>query len=780
MADATLLGEFVLDSLELLDDAEPKLIELQASSQVPDQVNTESINSIFRLFHSMKGSAGMLELHNITSLTHEAETLLDMFRSGKTQMTRAHMDTLFKAMDLIREILASVDANLTDKGFEDSVSGLVEELGIAISQGGGDASPAPKAKKPEPVKPPEPPPPPPEPVAKPEPEPAAAADFSFDEFEIPITQEMLDRFVTEADELLEQCEAMLLTMEDDTTGEPVHEAFRAMHSFKGNCGFMGLSDPERMSHRMENVLSGVKEGIIAPTSDNTGILLKLVDILRDAVADVSSGGKGHIDNLELYVQLLDEILPEASEPDAEPEPAAEPQAMAAGPAEPASAPGPEEESPLPSMEIKLEEEKAPEAPQDAAGPKAVPAKPKEIPATKAAPRTIVRQDIRVDLAKLDHLINLVGELVIAETMVTRNPDLVGHDFENFEKSAMHLSKIVRDLQDISLSVRMIPIAGVFRKMIRLVHDLSAKAGKKINLTLVGEDTEIDKTVAEIIADPLVHLVRNSIDHGLEPPDERKTAGKEETGEILLQAGHEGGEVWILIRDDGRGLSRENILAKAIERGLVNGDGSDLSDSDVYNMIFHPGFSTAKQVTDISGRGVGMDVVKKNIERIKGHIDVRNNPGHGCTIVLRLPLTMAIIEGLLVRVGKAKYTIPLLAVRENIQVTKEMITKTMDGQELVMVRGQLLPIYRVHELHNTRPDNYKLEEGLLVIVENRGEMACLFVDEILGDQQAVIKGLSNYIGSVRGVSGCTILGDGEVSLILDVAGLIRKAQGLEAA
>ncbi|MBI9076647.1 MAG: Hpt domain-containing protein, partial [Desulfatibacillum sp.] len=465
MADATLLGEFVIDSLELLDDAEPKLIELQASSQVSDHVNTESINSIFRLFHSMKGSAGMLELHNITSLTHEAETLLDLFRSGKIQMTRDHMDTLFKAMDLIRDILASVDSNLSDKGFEEEVKGLVVELGVAINPGakgdsGKKAAPPPKAKTPEPVKAPEPlPPPPPEPQQ------------SFADFEIPITKDMLDRFVNEADELLEQCEQMLLTMEEDTTGEPVHEAFRSMHSFKGNCGFMGLADPERMSHKMESVLNGIKEGVLAPTSDNTGILLKLVDILREAVADVSGGGKGEIDNLDLYIQLLDEVLPEAVEPETEiePEPEPEPDFQEAEAIETIK------EVSQPVQEISLEE--PPKAPKAVGEPeKTKPAKAKDIPQAKSAPRTIIRQDIRVDLAKLDSLINLVGELVIAETMVTSNPDLAGHDFENFERSAMHLSKIVRDLQDISLSVRMIPIAGVFRKMIRLVHDLSAKAG----------------------------------------------------------------------------------------------------------------------------------------------------------------------------------------------------------------------------------------------------------------------------------------------------------------
>ena len=253
-------------------------------------------------------------------------------------------------------------------------------------------------------------------------------------------------------------------------------------------------------------------------------------------------------------------------------------------------------------------------------------------------------------------------MVIAESMVTRNPDLEGYEFENFEKAASHLNKIVRDLQDVALSVRMIPIAGIFRKMIRLVHDLSARADKKIDLKLLGEETEIDKTVAEQLADPLVHLVRNAIDHGIEPPAQRLAAGKPETGEIVIEAKHEGGEVWILITDDGKGLNRDKILTKGIERGLVKGDGSELTDNEIYNLIFEPGFSTADKVTDISGRGVGMDVVKKNIEKIKGRADVFSQQGKGARFILRIPLTLAIMEGMLVRVGQARYTIPILSIR----------------------------------------------------------------------------------------------------------------------
>ncbi|MDY6851237.1 MAG: chemotaxis protein CheA, partial [Thermodesulfobacteriota bacterium] len=301
------------------------------------------------------------------------------------------------------------------------------------------------------------------------------------------------------------------------------------------------------------------------------------------------------------------------------------------------------------------------------------------------------------------------------------------------------------------------------------------ARKKVNLTLLGEETELDKTVTELIADPLVHIVRNAIDHGLESPEDRKSAGKDETGELTIEAKHEGGEVWIVISEDGRGLDREKLLAKGIEKGLVQGDGGEMSDQEVYELIFQPGFSTAREVTDISGRGVGMDVVKKNIEKIKGRVDIRSEPGRGTVFTLRIPLTLAIMEGMLVGVGRSRYTIPLLAIRESIQVEPGQITTTMDGEELVKVREEIIPVVSLHELQGVQPEHKKLDAGLLVIVEHQGESVGLFVDEILGEHQAVIKGLSNYVGNVNGVSGCTILGDGEVSLILDVGGLIERAQ-----
>jgi two-component system chemotaxis sensor kinase CheA len=300
------------------------------------------------------------------------------------------------------------------------------------------------------------------------------------------------------------------------------------------------------------------------------------------------------------------------------------------------------------------------------------------------------------------------------------------------------------------------------------------------LKLVGEDTEVDKTVIEHIGDPLVHIVRNAIDHGLESPEARREAGKPETGTVTIEARHEGGEVWIIISDDGRGLSREKILDKARSRGLVHGNGNDLRDEEVFKLVFEPGFSTAEKVTDISGRGVGMDVVKKNIEKLNGRVGVRSRPGQGSDFTLHIPLTLAIIDGMLVRVGDTQYAIPLLSIRESFRPTLRQITRRPDGQETVRVREEILPVLRLHEIFGKQPDTEDLCEGILVIVEADGEPVCLFVDELTGQQQTVIKGLSSYMGRVNGISGCTISGAGDVSLILDVGSLIRKAKETAAA
>ncbi|MDD3119605.1 MAG: chemotaxis protein CheA, partial [Victivallales bacterium] len=387
----------------------------------------------------------------------------------------------------------------------------------------------------------------------------------------------------------------------------------------------------------------------------------------------------------------------------------------------------------------------------------------------------IAQTIRVDLKRLDKLINLVGELVIAESMVFRELNVVLDNDNDLEHKIHHLQRVSSELQDVAMSVRMVSLDATFKKMIRLIHDLSRKSGKAVNMKIVGEETEVDKNVIEQINDPIVHIIRNSVDHGIEAAAERLAAGKPEAGLVTLEAWHDGGEVWISISDDGRGLDREKIIAKGIATGMIAGDGTDLTDDEVFQLIFEPGFSTAEKVTDISGRGVGMDVVKKNIEKLNGRIRIRSNPGQGTTISLRIPLTLAIIDGMLVKIGTGLFTIPLLSIKESLRCGRDMVTTLPDGNECVAVREEQIPVMRLYKCFNRTTDIKEIDQGVLVIVEADGEKAALLVDEIVGQQEIVIKGLSGYLGTPNGISGCTVLGNGEVSLIIDTSSLLSRGK-----
>ena len=383
--------------------------------------------------------------------------------------------------------------------------------------------------------------------------------------------------------------------------------------------------------------------------------------------------------------------------------------------------------------------------------------------------------IRVDTGKIDKLINLVGELVITQSMLS---DL-GSRFEMGQIAVLleriaQLERNTREIQERVMGIRMLPIGSTFSRFPRLVRDLSGKAGKKIQLILSGEETELDKTVIESIGDPLTHLVRNSADHGLEPPDERLAAGKSELGTIRLNAFHEGGSICITVEDDGRGLNRDKILAKAIKQGLV-ADGEKLSDDQINGLIFRPGFSTADTVTDVSGRGVGMDVVKRNIEALGGTVSIKTAPGAGTTFSLKLPLTLAIIEGMTVRVGSDTYIVPLLSILQSIQPKADCLKTVVGKGELVHVHGAYLPIMRLYEVFTLKPEITDPTRAILLILETEGERVAVMVDEILGQQQVVIKSMEQNFRKVEGVAGATILGDGTVGFILDVRGLLDIAR-----
>ena len=383
--------------------------------------------------------------------------------------------------------------------------------------------------------------------------------------------------------------------------------------------------------------------------------------------------------------------------------------------------------------------------------------------------------VRVDTGKIDSLINMVGELVITQSML----GMLGDDFSidklpRLREGLAQLERHTRELQESVMQIRMLPISFTFSRFPRLVHDLSQKLGKKIELKLSGENTELDKTVIEKIGDPLVHLVRNSVDHGIELPEERAAAGKSETGTVLLSAEHRGGNIVIEISDDGKGLARDKILEKAIDRGLVR-EEEHLTDRQIYELIFHPGFSTAEQVSDVSGRGVGMDVVRRNINELGGSIEIDSEIGKGSTITIRLPLTLAILDGQTVSIGEETYIVPLVSIIESIQVKQNMLNLVAGKGETFKLRDEYLPIVRLQEIFGIAdPVAKDIHEGIIVVVE-AGERKCgLFVDDLLGQQQVVIKSLEANYGKVQGVSGATILGDGSVALILDIPGLMRLA------
>lgn len=392
---------------------------------------------------------------------------------------------------------------------------------------------------------------------------------------------------------------------------------------------------------------------------------------------------------------------------------------------------------------------------------------------EAAKAMAKASSIRVDTDKIDTLINMVGEVVITQSML----GLVGENFSmdkvgQLKRGLAQLERHTRDLQQSVMNIRMLPISFVFSRFPRLVHDISSKLDKKIVLKLVGENTEVDKAVVELINDPLVHLIRNSLDHGIEMPADRVAAGKSETGTIELKAYHRGGHIVIEIIDDGRGLDKDKLLSKAIEKGLVE-ENSILTEKQIFELIFMPGFSTAEQLTDISGRGVGMDVVRRNILSLGGNIEIISELGKGTTIAIHLPLTLAILDGQSVAVGDETYIVPLVSIIESINITERMLNKVAGKGETFRLRNEYLPVIRMRRIFNVHSGNpTKSKEGVLVVVEGQGELCCLLVDELLGQQQVVIKSLEANYRRVEGVSGATILGDGSVALILDVPGLVR--------
>ncbi|MDH3393914.1 MAG: chemotaxis protein CheA, partial [Desulfobulbaceae bacterium] len=394
-----------------------------------------------------------------------------------------------------------------------------------------------------------------------------------------------------------------------------------------------------------------------------------------------------------------------------------------------------------------------------------------------ARKSRIGDSIKVDVEKLDGLVNAVGELVIMQSLVRQNPLVARLADPKLNRDFSQLGRITTELQRTAMAMRMVPIRQTFQKMTRLVRDLSKKTGKTVDLVMVGEETEVDRNMVDSIYDPLVHMIRNSVDHGVQTPAERERLGKSPVGSVYLRAYQKGGNIVIEIEDDGEGLNTTKIREKAVSRGLISA-GDNMTDHEVQNLVFLPGFSTADQITDVSGRGVGMDVVKKAVEKLRGKVDVSSEAGKGSIFTIRLPLTLAIIDGIIVRVGVERYIIPTIAIQESIRPKKEEYKTVYGNGEALVIRDKLVPVVRLYEIFEVEPTYTDPCDALVVVVENEGVQRALMVDELLGKQEVVIKSLGGYLKDTEGVAGGTILGDGRVGLILDLASLLSTGKSAE--
>ncbi len=592
---------------------------------------------------------------------------------------------------------------------------------------------------------------------------------SHEQEKVPLEDaELIKDFIEEAKEHLASIELNIMSLEADPADkEAINAVFRPFHSIKGVAGFLNLHSIHRLSHEVENLLDEARSGAIDVTDAVIDVVLRAVDILKVLLKELEAAlgstqaslSSGLVEGFLQTLKNFDPSQPVVKDRSAPPPKVGE-ILVQKGLLEPEQVQRAAEEAQERGRKIgELLVEEGIVSPQDVAAALRDQRRFKENTAS-----------VRVDTGKLDNLVDMVGELVIAQSMVLQNPEVQSIKDQKFQKDSVQLRRITAELQRISMSLRMVPIKSTFQKLIRLVRDLSKKSGKDVRLEMHGEDTEIDRNMVEEIYEPLVHMIRNAIDHGLETPEERKALGKDPCGTIYLSAEQKGGNILIELRDDGRGLNAAKIRAKAVERGLIGPDDV-LEERALFELIFHPGFSTKDEVTDVSGRGVGMDVVRRSVEEMRGKLEVSSIPGQGTRFELKLPLTMAIIDGMVICVGPERYVVPTVALRESLRPPREAYLTVHGSEEMIKVRNQLMPLIRLHEVLGVEPKFRNPWEALILVVSEDQRSYGLLADEIIGRQEVVIKSLGGGLRHIKGLSGGAILGDGKVALILDVKGIV---------
>lgn len=690
---------FFEESFEGLQTMETCLLEIDC-----ENLDLETINSIFRAAHSIKGSSSTFGFGEVAEFTHVLETLLDQVREGSRQLNQDHVDLLLQSVDCLNSMLTSLQAE--DPIDTQQSTALIEQFN-AILEGK-------------------------EPAASENAEPAAvvAAETASDTPQEPASQQAVAGDVT----------SWQISFVPDvnilrTGNEPIR-MFRELAE-------LGDLTVTARTGKIPDL------GALNPEECHLGWDLFLDT--REEKARIEEVFEWVVDESDLTISMaggLFDVEPVAVEENPLPEISEEVAAVSADTPDK----GANNTTAAPAVTAEKKQEATP---------------PKE---TKSAEST----SIRVSIEKIDSLVNLVGELVITQSMLGQ----LGSEFDlsklsSLQEGLAQLEHNTRELQESVMRIRMLPISFTFTRFPRMVRDLSKQLGKKIELKLSGEQTELDKTVMEKIGDPLVHLVRNALDHGLETPEERVAAGKPETGTITLNAFHQSGNIMIQIIDDGRGLNKQKILNKAIQNGVIS-EKEVLSDEQIQDLIFQPGFSTADQVTDVSGRGVGMDVVRRNIQELNGGIEVRSVEGEGSTFTIRLPLTLAILDGQLIQVGKQTFIVPLVSIVESLQPDMSLINHVAGGCDVFRLRDEYIPIIKLWEVFGAEPSSREMSDSLLVVVEVGSAKVAIVVDDLLGQQQVVIKSMETNYKKVAGISGATILGDGTVSLILDITDLVQMA------
>ena len=790
MADA-----YVFETTSLLEQLDQILMKTENESNFGE----EEINEIFRTMHTIKGSSAMMGLENMSKLAHAIEDMFYIIREDNPVISSMNelYDLVFNASDLLKaEIELIQEDEYTPTDFTDQMNKI--EAFAAVLKGGEAAAPAapaaPKAAESKAAAP----------AAAPAQETAVhaeAADFTAVKvyFEEDCKMENL-RAMLVINRISDHCSKLEYFPSDiESNGSTakiiVDEGFEVSFCPANGVTIDSILDIINTTPNVKScdVMQRGSGAAAAPASGGNVTTVKVhfdddckmenlravlvVNNIRDVCdsvtyepSDIESNAEtaktiaedGFIvhfksDKPEMVLRVIEdtpsvkdyEVIEEAAHEEVQ-----------------ENTPAPQEAAPKPAEKAPKPAEKAPKPAAPAAGPAANKG--------GGAKQSL----ISVNLNKLDTLQDLVGEIVIAEAMVTANPDLKGIRLDNFQKSARQLRKLNKDLQDMVMSIRMVPVSGAFSKMTRIVRDMKVKLGKDVDLIFEGEETEVDKSVIDQLNDPLMHMVRNSMDHGIEENvEDRIAAGKSPKGKITLSAYNASGEVIIVIADDGQGINPHAVLAKAERNGILTKPANEYSEKEILNMIMLPGFSTNEQVTEYSGRGVGMDVVCKNIEKIGGTVSVESKYGEGSKFIIKIPLSLSIVDSMEISVGQSIFAIPINVIRESFKVTPNQLIKDTSGKEMIMMRdGECYPLIRLYDLYDLTPQTSDLYEGIVILVETDGKCACIFADELIGEQQVVLKQFSPLLINCgvkqNGMSGCSILGDGSIVIILDINNIIR--------